>query len=189
MQRIIYKKEDEAFYSRWWKMKIILHIELRVLMSHSSPTIKEFWENWDARMNPNKTLQCPSPPTESPIHGNYSGKGGNALIFPNLFSFHWLPCFFFFFIQSPISTQRKGGKGFFFLAWWPFCYLGNCCSTISENLRALIHHHPDSPGCCRSGSDLILYQMSSRYKNTAENNVPHWTYSPECLFPVRNPVP
>lgn len=30
MQRIIYKKEDNAFYSRWWKMKIILHIELRV---------------------------------------------------------------------------------------------------------------------------------------------------------------
>lgn len=64
-------------------------------------------------MNPNKTLQCPSPPTESPIHGNYSGKGGNALIFPNLFSFHWLPCLFLF-IQSPISTQRKGGKDFFF---------------------------------------------------------------------------
>lgn len=61
-------------------------------------------------------------------------------------------------ILPTISTQRTGGIGLFFFAY--FSHLGNCFSTISENPRALIHHHPDSPDCCHKSSDLILYQMS-----------------------------
>lgn len=45
-----------------------------------------------------------------------------------------------------LAVHESGRKKECFLARGSFCCLGDCCSAISEKLRALIHHHPGSPG-------------------------------------------